>query len=124
MREWLYVDNAIQGIWRTTISPRRHQRYCLGGGTILSNMQVIENIYKLLQMEIPEVRLVMRLKHTDDRPTDDWRYALDSRLARQALEWDDGSTKFMANLRKTIGWYVRAIIADGGGASHGREAEL
>lgn len=117
-REWLFVENAIEAIWRSVRHPG--ENFCLGGGVETSNLEMIRLIHSMLREELPELQLELKLRHTDDRPTDDRRYAIDCNKAKTWLQWDNGQDLFRENLKKTVQWYVGAILNSGGTTSHGR----
>ena len=45
------------------------------------------------------------MRHVDDRPGHDRRYAIDSGHARRALGWSP-ATAFEDGLRATVAWYL------------------
>ena len=116
-REWLYVNRAVDAIDRTLRYPGEH--FCLGGGVETSNIGMVRLLYDIIRQEVPELNLELKVKHTDDRPTDDRRYAIDCTKAQNYLQWDNGKELFMENLKRTVQWYVHAILRSGGQTSHG-----
>ncbi len=120
VRDWLFVGNAVLGIMKAIERGRPGERYCLGGGTEMKNIDVVKDVYKCIQMLQPADGFKLKLKHTNDRPTDDVRYALNTEKAQKDLNWVPGSKDFLANLLHTVEWYSHAMLFGGGGALHGR----
>jgi dTDP-glucose 4,6-dehydratase len=120
VRDWLFVKKAAHGIWLAGQKGGAGESYCLGGDTELKNMEMICLLYEAIQQKqsVPP----LQLNHTDDRPTDDMRYALDSTKAVRDLKWRAGSENFRNYLALTVEWYIHAMLHDGGGALHGRGA--
>lgn len=119
MREWLYVDNAIDGIIKASESTIEAKRFLLGGDQLWRNIELIKEIHGIIEQHLPEMKLPLKLKHNDDRPTDDFGYSVDSRFAVESLNWDNGRGSFKDNLRETVRWYVHDILERGGRTAHG-----
>ncbi len=120
IRDWLYVEDAADGIRLAFEKGREGESYCLGGGCELTNMQMIREIHRLIHENEPHIKL--RVKHTDDRPTDDFRYALDYSKASKHLGFYPRFAIFDDLLRDTIKWYSHATLFMAG-SSHGWQAE-
>lgn len=121
IRDWLFVDDHCRGIDRVLRSGRSGCTYNIGGGTELTNIELVERLCDLadqvigaskqLQDRFPDspasrgepCRSLMEF--VADRPGHDWRYAIDiTRIERDlgyrpATQIDDG-------LALTLNWYL------------------
>ena len=108
IRDWMHVDDHVEGLLAAVRLGRPGRTYLLGGGNELGNLQLVRLICEILDKLRPRpdgrphadaVRLVR------DRPGHDLRYAVDCRRAREELGWrpriglDDA-------LRSTVEWYL------------------
>lgn len=118
IRDWLYVEDAAHGILQALEVGVEGESYCLGGEWELTNLEMIKTIHRLIQSDEPHIKL--KLKHTNDRPTDDFRYALEIEKAREHLGFAPRFAIFDDLLKTTIDWYRHAILHSEGGALHGR----
>lgn len=98
VRDWLYVEDHCEGIDRILRAGRLGEKYCLGGRSERSNVEVAQTI--LFEMGLGEDHI----KRVVDRPGHDQRYSTDPRKAETELGWRVG-TPFLHGLRKTINWY-------------------
>jgi dTDP-glucose 4,6-dehydratase len=102
-RDWVFVDDHCEAIDRVYHSAKPGSTYCVGGENVRQNLTVINdvliNMRQLIQRDVEA-----KLKFTEDRPTDDQRYAVDT-SAIQKLGWTP-SRNYHENLRKTIHWYI------------------
>ena len=73
--------------------------YNIGGGKELTNLQLAEDILKLLG------KPRSMIQHVKDRPGHDRRYAVDSSKIRRELGWRPRHN-FTLALQETIRWYV------------------
>lgn len=79
VRDWLYVDDHIQGIWLTMLNGKPGNVYNIGGGVEYSNNDLIEEISKTMGVEEPKIRFV------EDRKGHDFRYSLSYEKAKTEL---------------------------------------
>ncbi len=98
VREWVHVDDHCQAIDRVLTYGEPGSIYNVGGGTILSNLELTARLLELCDAGWDRVRRV------SDRKGHDMRYAIDDSKIRQELGWkplwsfDDG-------LSKVVEWY-------------------
>jgi dTDP-glucose 4,6-dehydratase len=126
VRDWLYVEDAAEGIRAAMNHGKPGEGYCLGGHKELTNLAMIREIYQAVKILQPTIGK-LNLKFTNDRPTDDFRYALGITKAYEHLDWIPGVTRhgepaFHDNLIKTCEWYIHAMLHGGDVALHGRDA--
>lgn len=100
VRDWLFVDDHCSAIDLVFHEGKSGETYCVGGNNELTNLQVINEIYKSIYRKPfqPNIQFV------NNRPKDDKRYAIDISKIKNELGWEP-KTKFVDGLKKTINWY-------------------
>jgi dTDP-glucose 4,6-dehydratase len=98
VRDWLYVDDHCAGIDTALHQGIPGEIYNLGGDNERHNIDVTRQL--LANLGKPE----SLMRHVEDRPGHDRRYALDSRKLK-ALGWEPAHT-FEEALKATVTWYV------------------
>jgi len=97
VRDYLYVDDHVDGIARVLWKGEPGRVYNLGAGEETSGVQVADTILKLAGKP-------GSLKHfVKDRPGHDYRYSLDFRRAR-GLGWEP-KLRFEQGMKLTVDWY-------------------
>lgn len=107
LRDWLFVEDACDGILRVLELEHPGQAYNIGTGEVRENLEVVRLVCRFLGDELgrdPEVFLG-QITMTADRPGHDTCYRLDTRKARRELEWVP-TTRFEEGLRRTVRWYL------------------
>ncbi|MHC4822216.1 MAG: dTDP-glucose 4,6-dehydratase, partial [Planctomycetota bacterium] len=100
VRDWIHVDDHVQGLLAAWQKGRAGEVYNFGGSAERENLQVVEALLDLLERPRTLIRYV------EDRPGHDRRYAIDSKRARNELGWRP-SRRFSRGLRETVRWYRR-----------------
>lgn len=106
VRDWLFVEDHCESIWKVIEHRNVGQTYNIGGSNERRNIDVAYTICDVVASEIggaPD-RLRRLVTFVDDRPGHDWRYAMDS----SKLERDCGPirrTPFEEGLRRTVRFY-------------------
>lgn len=108
IRDWLYVDDHAEGLWAVLSRGRNGESYNLGGGTELTNLQLVKTLCQTLDERLPNV--VHRpheslIDFVQDRPGHDKRYAIDFSKITNELGWKPRTT-FKDGLAKTVDWYL------------------
>ncbi|HUX66478.1 MAG TPA: dTDP-glucose 4,6-dehydratase [Terriglobales bacterium] len=98
VRNWIYVDDHCRGILAALERGQPGGVYNLGGDAELDNKTLLESILGLLGKPASLIQSVA------DRPGHDFRYSLDSTLARRELGWAP-QVELAAGLRRTVAWY-------------------
>ena len=107
-RDWLHVEDHVQGLWRALQVGRPGERYNFGGGAEHSNIEVVTLIATLLDRLAPMRggrSYATLIRFVEDRPGHDQRYAMDASRAERELGWRAGIA-FEAGLEGTIRWYL------------------
>ena len=96
VREWLHAEDHCAAIERVLADGRAGEAYNVGGEEH-ENLEVVERILELTGADASLV------KHVEDRPGHDRRYALDDAKLR-SLGWDP-QHRFEDALTDTVEWY-------------------
>ena len=99
VRDWLHVDDHAVGVDVILHKGKPGEIYNIGGENERTNREVTTLILDALQK--PE----SLVKHVEDRPGHDRRYALTNDKLRAELGWSP-ERHFETALRETVQWYV------------------
>jgi dTDP-glucose 4,6-dehydratase len=106
IRDWLYVEDHCEAIYRALKDGRPGETYNIGGGNQPSNLDIVRQICTLLDefqpAGAPHERLIT---HVPDRPGHDRRYAMDIRKIHRELGWSPRHD-LTSGLRATVRWYL------------------
>lgn len=108
VRDWLYVEDHAEALYRVLSDGRTGERYNVGGDCELSNLALVKRLCAVLDELRPDDPVVPHEKlitHVTDRPGHDFRYAIDASKIHQDLGWRP-ATDFDTGLRKTVAWYL------------------
>ncbi|HNQ50731.1 MAG TPA: dTDP-glucose 4,6-dehydratase [Candidatus Omnitrophota bacterium] len=100
VREWLYVGDCAEAIWRVLKKGRTGEAYNIGSGQEYRNIDTARMILKIMDSPANMIEFVK------DRPGHDIRYSLSTAKIRRELGWKAG-TRFPQGLTKTIDWYLK-----------------
>jgi dTDP-glucose 4,6-dehydratase len=99
IRDWIFVDDHAEGIWRVCQKGAIGEVYNLGGNAERRNIDVVHAILDLLGKPYDLIQYVR------DRPGHDRRYAMDISYAGKTIGWQPRWT-FEKGLKHTVDWYV------------------
>ncbi|MDX6554512.1 MAG: dTDP-glucose 4,6-dehydratase [Miltoncostaeaceae bacterium] len=97
VRDWIHADDHCEGIWTALERGTAGEVYNVGGGYEAPNMEITRRILELTGRDESLIR------HVEDRPGHDRRYALDTTKLR-ALGWAP-KRSFAEALSDTVEWY-------------------
>jgi dTDP-glucose 4,6-dehydratase len=106
VRDWLYVSDHCEALCQTLHRGMVGQTYNIGGGSEMSNIEVVRGICALLEELRPGPNYESLITHVQDRPGHDRRYAIDSKKIRNEIGWIPQQS-FSSGLRKTVQWYLQ-----------------
>ena len=106
VRDWLYVDDHCRAIDLVAARGRAGEIYNVGGHNERTNLQIVRTILRQLHDRLGDDEINDGLiRHVEDRPGHDRRYAIDPAKIRRELGWSP-ETSFETGIQKTIDWYL------------------
>ncbi|MFI6656404.1 dTDP-glucose 4,6-dehydratase [Streptomyces sp. NPDC050523] len=99
VRDWLHIDDHVQGIELVRTNGRAGEVYNIGGGTELTNKELTA-----LLLEACGAAWDTGVEYVADRKGHDRRYSVDCRKARDELGYEPRKD-FATGLAETVGWY-------------------
>ncbi|HMN98952.1 MAG TPA: dTDP-glucose 4,6-dehydratase [Miltoncostaeaceae bacterium] len=97
IRDWIHVEDHCTGIWTAMTDGEAGEVYNVGGGNEIPNLEITERILDLTGRDASLIR------HVQDRPGHDRRYALATERLR-GLGWGP-EHPFAEGLAATVAWY-------------------
>lgn len=98
VREWIHVNDHIQGIDLVDQQGRAGEIYNLGSGNHLTNIEIANHILRLLGFDEEMIEFV------EDRKGHDMRYSLDIGKAQRELGFVP-TVDFLDGIEQTVNWY-------------------
>lgn len=106
VRDWLHVDDHAAALRAVLERGRIGETWCVGGGTELANLTLVQRLCALLDVRRPaQAPHAALIRFVDDRPGHDWRYALDGTKLERELGWT-AQRRFDEGLAATVDWYL------------------
>ena len=107
VRDWLYVTDHCEAVWRVIEAGRDGTTYNIGGHNEMRNIDVVHRVCRLVAEHTgrSEDKTKSLIAFVKDRPGHDLRYAIDTTRLRTELGWQPTET-FESGLRKTVNWYL------------------
>lgn len=110
VRDWLYVGDHVDALYKVLNDGRTGETYNIGGGCEMANLDVVRLICELLEELAPDKPGVVQnyrdlIEFVEDRPGHDFRYAIDASKIERELGWQ-AKEQFKTGLRKTIKWLI------------------
>lgn len=113
IRDWLYVEDHAQALYKVITEGKIGETYNIGGHNEKTNLEVVETICKILDELVPlntqhstlNTSYSALITNVTDRPGHDRRYAIDASKIERELGWKPVEN-FETGLRKTIEWYL------------------
>jgi dTDP-glucose 4,6-dehydratase len=108
IRDWLYVQDHCEAIWRVIRSGKVGETYNIGGNNQPPNIEIVRTICRTLDDYLPDSPNNPHetlIEFVADRPGHDRRYAMDISKIGSELGWEPREW-LQSGLRKTIGWYL------------------
>ena len=98
-REWLFVEDCVEGILKVVESNVKGGIYNIGSGCTYKNIEVAKLILDILNKPHSLIKFV------EDRPGHDFRYALDSSKFIQEFKWS-ANKDLNEGLKITVKWFT------------------
>ena len=109
IRDWLYVDDHIKGIFKIVFDGIIGETYNIGGNNERSNNEVVNIICSYLdEIAQPPNSIGSHkelIRYIKDRPGHDLKYAINSDKLSKNLGWKQ-EENFESGIKKTINWYI------------------
>lgn len=107
VRDWLYVDDHADAVWKVATQGARGETYNVGGDCELPNLTLVKrllnHVAELTGRDPAELQGL--LQFVADRPGHDRRYAIDGTKIATQLRWSP-QTDIDTGLRRTVSWYL------------------
>jgi dTDP-glucose 4,6-dehydratase len=104
VRDWIFVDDHIDGIWAVIEKGQIGETYLLGSDNQRTNLQVVRAILACMGQNDDFIDFV------EDRPGHDLRYAIDASKTISELGWAPTESSFERKLPGVIDFYSRLKI--------------
>jgi dTDP-glucose 4,6-dehydratase len=107
VRDWLYVDDHVEGIWTIVKQGRRGETYNVGGEAEWTNLDLIHKLIGIVADVTGRERtqLEKQITFVADRPGHDARYAIDCSKLKAELGWRQRHD-IESGLLSTVRWYL------------------
>jgi len=107
VRDWLYVVDHCDAVWRIVTRGSVGATYTVAGENEWENIRLVRELCRIVAREtgVPVSRYLRRITYVADRPGHDRRYALRCTRVKRELGWRRSVT-FFQGLRATVRWYL------------------
>ena len=105
IRDWLFVEDHVDALLAILERGRPGRTYAVGARMERRNIDVVQNICRLLDRHAAGRSHEALITHVDDRPGHDRRYAIDPGALEAELDWK-ARTGFEEGLEHTVLWYL------------------
>ena len=122
IRDWLYVEDHAQALYKVICEGKVGEMYNIGGHNEKTNIEVVNIICEILDELVPlrlEGNKINQIKNSkkfiqsykdlinfvSDRPGHDLRYAIDASKIKKELNWIPKES-FKTGIKKTVEWYL------------------
>ena len=108
IRDWLYVRDHCNAIFKVMVDGRIGETYNVGGNEEKTNIDIVTTICDLLDEIKPSGKLNSYkdlITFVEDRPGHDFRYAIDAKKIYNDLKWVPVES-FESGIKKTLLWYI------------------
>lgn len=108
IRDWVYVDDHNDGVWKIVTKGKTGEKYNIGGENEWTNIELVQKLCEIMD-KIRSPKKISSYKElinfVKDRPGHDRRYAINCDKIKSELGWIQ-STDFETGLNKTLQWYL------------------
>lgn len=107
IRDWLYVDDHADALWRILNHAQIGAVYDIGGKTEKKNIDLLHTLIDLVAKKTSKDRALLQklITFVPDRPGHDFRYAIDTTKISKELHWHPLHS-LEQGLDKTLNWYL------------------
>ena len=106
-RDWLHVQDHCEALAAVLERGIVGATYCIGGGDERANLEIVAAICDLVDERLrrPQGTARSLIRHVEDRPGHDRRYAIDSSKIRRELAWSPRRA-LETSLPGIVDWYL------------------
>jgi len=108
VRDWLFVEDHCDAIWRILTAGSVGRKYNVGGENEVENIRIVNTLIDVVSAKAgldPE-KVRSTISYVADRPGHDRRYAIDCSRIKKELGWSQ-SVSFDEGIDRTVEWYLR-----------------
>ena len=106
IRDWLFVEDHIDGLLLALSKGKRGESYCIGGNGEKENIELVSIICEVLDNLIPNNKPHFNLiKFVEDRKGHDRRYSINAKKIKNELGWVP-KFSFKKAIKLTIYYYI------------------
>lgn len=108
VRDWLFVEDHARALRAVAAHGRAGETYCIGGEAESTNLELVHVLCALFDDMRPTASWRPHrslIRHVQDRPGHDRRYATDIAKIKAELDWSPTVT-LPLGLRATVAWYL------------------
>ncbi|MDP8287738.1 MAG: dTDP-glucose 4,6-dehydratase [Candidatus Electryonea clarkiae] len=108
IRDWLYVEDHCEAIWKVLQEGITGENLNIGGDNQPTNLEIVDAICELideLRPDSPNIPHQKLKEFVTDRPGHDRRYAMNISKIDRELNWKP-KYDLKNGLRKTVEWYL------------------
>jgi len=106
VRDWLYVEDHNDAVWKILERGRIGETYNIGGENEWKNIDLVNKLCEIMDEKCPAKESYKNLiTFVTDRPGHDHRYAINCDKIKDELGWKQSVT-FEEGLRRTVDWYL------------------
>ena len=106
LREWIYVKDNCEALYRIFKKGKIGENYNVGSGIRLRNIDLVKLILTIAKKNNISLKNKNKILYVKDRPGHDKRYALNSNKIKKKLGWRH-KTSLKKGLSHTIEWYLK-----------------
>jgi dTDP-glucose 4,6-dehydratase len=103
-REWIFVEDHCEALFKVFKKGKIGQFYNIGSNKNLNNLEICKHLINTAKRKI-KIGPNVKIKFVKDRPGHDVRYALNSKKIITKLKWKS-KIDFKKGLEKTFLWYL------------------
>ena len=111
IRDWIHVQDHVDGLISVYNQEKIGETYNFGGDTEISNINIVRKILSLLDEKKPSqtgASYVDLIEFVTDRAGHDFRYAIDNQHVIKELNWKP-IVDFDIGLKQTIDYYIEYL---------------
>jgi len=107
IRDWLHVQDHCEALRIVLERGIDGETYCIGGNNEQPNIRIVETVCDLVDERLvrPQGSARRLIRHVEDRPGHDRRYAIDASKLKAEIGWSP-RFDFRTALAEVVDWYL------------------